>query len=97
MHGKCVHGGNIMYVHLGGDVSVIDSDITAIINLETSLPSDEDMNNFIKAEEDGNRLQYIEGDIPKSLVLTTDKTYVSSMSATVLLKRLTTMDLTDIT
>ncbi len=84
-----------MYVHLGGDVSVIDSDITAIINLETSLPSDEDMNNFIRAEEDGNRLQYIEGDLPKSLVLTTDKTYVSSMSVSVLLKRLTTVDLTE--
>lgn len=84
-----------MYVHLGGDVSVIDSDITAIINLETSLPSDEDMNNFIRAEEDGNRLQYIEGDLPKSLVLTTDKTYVSSMSVSVLLKRLTSVDLTE--
>ena len=84
-----------MYVHLGGDVSVIDSDITAIINLETSLPSDEDMNNFIRAEEDGNRLQYIEGDLPKSLVLTTDKTYVSSMSVSVLLKRLTTVDITE--
>ena len=84
-----------MYVHLGGDVSVIDSDITAIINLETSLPSDVDMNNFIRAEEDGNRLQYIEGDLPKSLVLTTDKTYVSSMSVSVLLKRLTSVDLTE--
>ena len=84
-----------MYVHLGGDVSVIDSDITAIINLETSLPSDDDMNNFIRAEEDGNRLQYIEGDLPKSLVLTTDKTYVSSMSVSVLLKRLTSVDLTE--
>ena len=92
---ESVRGGNIMYVHLGGDVSVIDSDITAIINLETSLPSDEDMNNFIRAEEDGNRLQYIEGDLPKSLVLTTDKTYVSSMSVSVLLKRLTTVDLTE--
>lgn len=86
-----------MYVHLGGDVSVIDTDITAIINLETSLPSDEDINRFIKAEEDSNRLQYIEGDIPKTLVLTTDKTYVSSVSETVLLKRLKSTDYSDIT
>ncbi len=86
-----------MYVHLGGDVSVIDTDITAIINLETSLPSDEDINRFIKAEEDSNRLQYIEGDIPKTLVLTTDKTYVSSVSGSVLLKRLKSTDYSDIT
>ena len=77
-----------MYVHLGGDVSVVASAITAIINLETSLPSDEDLNNFIKAEEESNRLQYIEGDLPKTLILTYEKTYVSQMSQSVLLKRL---------
>ncbi|MBO7452478.1 MAG: DUF370 domain-containing protein [Clostridiales bacterium] len=77
-----------MYVHLGGDVSVVASAITAIINLETSLPSDEDLNNFIKAEEESNRLQYIEGDLPKTLILTYEKTYVSPMSQSVLLKRL---------
>ncbi len=77
-----------MFVHLGGDVTITDSSITAIVNLETILPSDKDISNFIKAEEDSNRLQYISGDIPKSLVLTSDKTYVSPVSNYVLLKRL---------
>lgn len=77
-----------MFVHLGGDVTIVDSSITAIVNLETILPSDKDISNFIKAEEDSNRLQYISGDIPKSLVLTSDKTYVSPVSNYVLLKRL---------
>ncbi|MCQ2467353.1 MAG: DUF370 domain-containing protein [Clostridia bacterium] len=82
-----------MFVHIGGDVSIVDTCITAIVNLETILPSDQDISNFIKAEEDSNRLQYISGDIPKSLVLTTDKTYVSPVSNVVLLKRLNNFDL----
>ncbi len=82
-----------MFVHIGGDVSIVDTCITAIVNLETILPSDQDISNFIKAEEDSNRLQYISGDIPKSLVLTTDKTYVSPVSNIVLLKRLNNFDL----
>ena len=85
-----------MYVHIGGDVSIVDTSITAIVNLETTLPSDQTISNFIKAEEESNRLQYITGDIPKCLVLTTDKTYVSSVSNSVLLKRLNTFDLSEI-
>lgn len=77
-----------MFVHIGGEVTVIDSSITAIVNLETTLPSDNDISQFLKAEEESNRLQYVGGDIPKTLVLTTDKTYVSPVSNTVLLKRL---------
>lgn len=84
-----------MYVHIGGDVSIADSSITAIVNLETILPSDKDISAFIKAEEESNRLQYITGDIPKTLVLTGDKTYVSPVSNTVLLKRLNNFDFTE--
>lgn len=84
-----------MYVHIGGDVSVIDSSITAIVNLETILPSDKDISEFIKAEEESNRLEYLSGDIPKSLVLTTDKTYVSPVSNGVLLKRLNNFEFSE--
>ncbi len=84
-----------MYVHIGGDVSIADSSITAIVNLETILPSDKDISAFIKAEEESNRLQYITGDIPKTLVLTGDKTYVSPVSNTVLLKRLNNFDFSE--
>ncbi len=84
-----------MYVHIGGDVSVIDSSITAIVNLETILPSDKDISEFIKAEEESNRLEYLSGDIPKSLVLTSDKTYVSPVSNGVLLKRLNNFEFSE--
>ena len=77
-----------MYVHLGGDTSVTVSSVSAVINLDSVSPSDKAVNEFIKAEDESNRLEYISGDLPKSLVLTTDKTYVCPVSSSVLIKRL---------
>lgn len=77
-----------MYVHIGDDMTVIDSSICSIINLDEVSPSNKDINAFLKAEDESNRLEYLRGDIPKSLVLTTDKTYVSPISSSVLNKRL---------
>ncbi len=77
-----------MYVHIGDDMTVIDSSICSIINLDEVSPSNKDINAFLKAEDESNRLEYLRGDIPKSLVLTKDKTYVSPVSSSVLKKRL---------
>lgn len=85
-----------MYVHIGGDVTVIKNSITSVIDLETLPPGNKDVDSFLKAEEESNRLQYITGDLPKTLVLTDDKTYVSPVSGYVLLKRLESNDITEI-
>ena len=85
-----------MYVHIGGDVTVIKNSITSVIDLETLPPGNKDVDSFLKAEEESNRLQYITGDLPKTLVLTDDKTYVSPVSGYVLLKRLESNEITEI-
>lgn len=85
-----------MYVHIGGDVTVIKDSITSVIDLETLPPGNKDVDSFLKAEEESNRLQYITADLPKTLVLTDDKTYVSPVSGYVLLKRLESNDITEI-
>lgn len=85
-----------MYVHIGGDVTVIKDSITSVIDLETLPPGNKDVDSFLKAEEESNRLQYITGDLPKTLVLTDDKTYVSPVSGYVLLKRLESNEITEI-
>lgn len=77
-----------MYIHIGGDVSLQQKDITVVLNLETVLPSQKNVTDFINAEDDNNRLQYLTDDIPRSLVMTTDRTYVSPLSVNVLQKRL---------
>ena len=85
-----------MFVHLGGDITVTDTDIAAVIDLDTCPSSSKDMSNFLKAEEESMRIENIDGDIPKTIVITSNKTYVSPLSSLVLLKRLTKQDPADL-
>ena len=48
----------------------------------------EGFKDFMNLEDEQGRLQYIGDEIPKTLVITDDKTYVCSLSSQVLLKRL---------
>lgn len=77
-----------MFIHIGNDLSVLKSSVTAVINLETVLPSQKDVSDYLKNEDDLGRLQYVTEEIPKTLVITDDKTYVCSLSSGLLLNRL---------
>ena len=77
-----------MYVHIGDDIAVRSDTVTAVVNLETVLPSQRDVTGFIKAEDENNRLQYLTDDIPRSMILTVDRTYISSLSVEVLRRRI---------
>ena len=77
-----------MFIHIGNDLSVLKSSVTAIVDLETVLPSQKDIADFINSEDEQGRLQYVTEDIPKTLVITDDKTYVCSLSSNLLLNRL---------
>ena len=71
-----------MFIHIGNDLSVLKSSVTAVIDLETVLPSQKDISEFINSEDEQGRLQYVTDDI------TDDKTYVCSLSASLILNRL---------
>ena len=77
-----------MFIHIGNDLSVLKSSITAVVDLENVLPSQKDITEFINREDEQGRLQYVTEEIPKSLVITDDKTYVYSLSANLILNRL---------
>ena len=77
-----------MFIHIGNDLSVLKSSVTAVVNLETVLPSQKDVAEFINREDELGRLQYVTDDIPKSLVITDNKTYVCSLSSNLILNRL---------
>jgi len=77
-----------MFIHIGNDLSVLKSSITAVVDLETVLPSQKDISEFINREDEQGSLQYVTEEIPKSLVITDDKTYVCSISAGLILNRL---------
>ena len=76
-----------MFIHIGNDLSVLKSSVTCVVNLETVPPSRKDMADYINSEDEQGRLQYVTDDIPKSLVITDDKTYVCSLSSSLILNR----------
>ena len=41
-----------MFIHIGNDMSVRRSSVTAIINLETAIPSRKDIADFMKLEDE---------------------------------------------
>ena len=77
-----------MFIHIGNDLSVLKSSVTCVVNLETVLPSQKDVSDFLNREDEQGRLQYVTDDIPKSLIITDDKTYVCPLSASLILNRL---------
>lgn len=81
-----------MFIHIGNDLSVLKSSVTCVVNLETVSPAQKDVTEFINREDEQGRLQYVTEEIPKSLVITDDKTYVCSLSASLLLNRLMSAD-----
>ena len=81
-----------MFIHIGNDLSVLKSSVTAVVDLETVLPTQKDVSEFINSEEEQGRLQYVTEDIPKTLVITDDKTYVCSLSSNLILNRLSSPD-----
>lgn len=81
-----------MFIHIGNDLSVLKSSVTCVVNLETVSPFQKDVTEFINREDEQGRLQYVTEEIPKSLVITDDKTYVCSLSANLLLNRLMSPD-----
>ncbi len=77
-----------MYVHIGGEVTVPADTISVLINLETVLPSQKSVTDFINSEDENNRLQYLTDEIPKTVVVASDRTYLSPLSTGVLRKRI---------
>ena len=69
-----------MFVHIGGEYTILVDSVISLVNLETVQASSSDMNAFLKLQEDENILEYVSEEIPRSLILTDDRTYVSPLS-----------------
>ena len=50
-----------MFIHIGNDMSVRRSSVTAIINLETALPSRKDIADFMKLEDEQGKTPVCRG------------------------------------
>lgn len=81
-----------MYVHIGGEYTILVSSVIAMVNLETVQPSSLDMKSFLKNQEEENILEYVSEELPRSLVITDDRAYVSPLSVATLFKRMGNTD-----
>ncbi len=77
-----------MYIHLSTDTAVLKRSILAVINLEEVSPQNRMVTDYINSEDDRGRLQYTSEEVPKSVIVTDEGTYVSSLSVNVLQRRL---------
>ncbi|MDO5734293.1 MAG: DUF370 domain-containing protein [Eubacteriales bacterium] len=77
-----------MYVHLGGDLSISDRWIVAILDLDELNRSAVDDLRFWREAEAAERVEILSDSIPLSLVLTLDKIYLSPLPAKTLSLRL---------
>ena len=81
-----------MYVHIGGEYTILVSSVIAMVNLETVQPSSLDMKSFLKNQEEEKILEYVSEELPRSLVITNDRAYVSPLSVATLFKRMGNTD-----
>lgn len=77
-----------MYIHIGGEYSLSDKYIIAIIDLNHVQPHQTDMTKFMSEQEKMGLIEYVSTDIPQSLIITLDRLYVSGLSTQTLMKRM---------
>ncbi len=77
-----------MYISLGNDVSVLQSDIIGVFDIEkTSVVKS--VNDFLGYCQRNNRIYYVSLEMPKSFVVCSDCVYITNISANTIRKRFT--------
>ena len=76
-----------MYLHIGKDMIVHYRDIVAIISLHQASKSDVNREFMQVAEIEGSLQATAEGEPAKSMIITSDRAVLSSISAATLVKR----------
>jgi extracellular matrix regulatory protein B len=77
-----------MYVHVGGEYSISDRFIIGIFDLDSISPKQKDTLHFLSEAEKDGKVEYISDDIPRSVILTLDRVYISPISVTTIRKRI---------
>lgn len=75
-------------MHLGGDVSISDRYILAILDLDSLVNSREGDLGFLESIERSEGLEILSENIPQSLILTLDRIYLSPLPVKLLAERL---------
>ncbi|MDR1736252.1 MAG: DUF370 domain-containing protein [Oscillospiraceae bacterium] len=75
-----------MYLHLGGDVIVPESDILAVLDID-NISVSKDSRAFLNAAQGNPGIITVGGDIPKAVVLCDNAVYLTQVSSATLINR----------
>ena len=75
-----------MYIHIGADISIPAHWIIGIFDLEKVTPSSDTVA-FLAQAEEANRLDWMTEDVPRSLILTSSRIFLSPVSTATLRAR----------
>lgn len=77
-----------MYVHVGGEYSILDRCIIGIFDMDSITPKQADMIRFLAKEEKAGHVEYVSEEIPRSVVVSDNRVYFSPISTATLKKRM---------
>ena len=84
-----------MFLHLGNDYIVLEKDIIAVFDFETTTVS-KITREFLREAEDEEFIVNVSDDVPKSFIVTEikgrSKVFISNIASSTLLKRLESND-----
>lgn len=75
-----------MFLFLGGEVSVRSDDVVGIFDIEECSVSRVTAD-YLNACQKSGRIVNVSEDMPKSFIVTVDKTYISNVSHSTIVKR----------
>lgn len=75
-----------MYLHIGEDTVIRDSDIIGIFDMDTSTVN-KATRDYLKKAEQEKRVVYVNYDLPKCFVVTDKKVFISPINTSTLSKR----------
>lgn len=75
-----------MYLFLGGDVTIRSDDVIGIFDIEECSTS-RTTADFLNACQSRLQIVNVSEDMPKSFIVTSDKTYISNVSNNTIRKR----------
>lgn len=75
-----------MFLYLGGDVTVISRDVVGIFDIEECSVS-RTTANYLNMCQKKSQIVNVSEDIPKSFIVTSEKTYISNVSHNIIRKR----------
>lgn len=78
-----------MYIHIGGEYTIAIRYIVGIFDLDQITGNrDKGTRNFLTKLEESMRLEPVSSDLPRSLVVTLDRAYLSPITTKTLKQRL---------